>query len=76
MLFSGGSLDRRTKYGCEGTTLDISCEPGTAINLVRANFGRFSANICLDNDDSNVNNEELKKTNCIQPTTLRIVKSR
>ena len=38
--------DRRTKYGCEGSVLDIQCEEGTVINLVRANYGRFSIAIC------------------------------
>jgi len=62
--------DRRTKYGCEGTTLDIECEEGTVINLVRANFGRFSISICNDGGNTTWS------TNCIQPTTLRVLKKR
>merc|ERR1712130_689546 len=33
---SSEGSDRRTKYGCEGTTVDIECEEGRVINLVRA----------------------------------------
>ncbi|UYV65988.1 hypothetical protein LAZ67_3006073 [Cordylochernes scorpioides] len=36
----------RTGYACEGTKLDISCEPGHYIHLIRANYGRFSISIC------------------------------
>lgn len=62
--------DRRTKYGCEGSTLDIECEEGTVINLVRANFGRFSISICNEGGNTTWS------TNCIQPTTLRVLKKR
>jgi len=62
--------DRRTKYGCEGTTVDIECEEGRVINLVRANFGRFSISICNDMGNTTWS------TNCIQPTTLRELKKR
>lgn len=36
----------RTAYACEGSQLQISCEPGTLIHLIRANYGRFSISIC------------------------------
>ena len=62
--------DRRTKYGCEGSTLEIECEEGTVINLVRANFGRFSISICNEGGNTTWS------TNCIQPTTLRVLKKR
>jgi hypothetical protein len=64
------SPERRTKYGCEGTTLHIECEEGTVINLVRANYGRFSISICNDvgNTDWSVN--------CMEPRTLRVINAR
>lgn len=63
-------MERRTKYGCENTTLEILCEKGTLINLVRANFGRFSISICNDvgNTDWSVN--------CMEPRTLRAINKR
>ncbi|CAG2104110.1 unnamed protein product [Medioppia subpectinata] len=39
----------RTLYACEGSSLEIVCEEGTHINLIRANFGRFSISVCNDN---------------------------
>merc|ERR1719297_65257 len=53
--------DRRTKY---------ECEEGRLINLVRANFGRFSISICNEGGNTTWS------TNCIQPTTLRVLKKR
>ena len=35
-----------TKIACEGNQLQLACEEGTKINLIRANFGRFSISIC------------------------------
>ena len=62
--------DRRTKYGCEGSVLDIQCEEGTVINLVRANYGRFSISIC--NDKGNT----AWSVNCMEPRTLRVINAR
>jgi len=41
-----GGGERRTKYGCEGSSLELECEEGAVISLVRANYGRFSLSIC------------------------------
>jgi len=67
-FFSG--LERKTKYGCQGSALDIQCEDGEQINLVRANFGRFSISIC--------NEEGITEwsVNCMEPRTLRIINAR
>lgn len=36
-----------TTYACEGSQLTINCDqPGTEINVIRSNFGRFSISIC------------------------------
>jgi len=70
LLVSVKGSDRRTKYGCEGTVLDIQCEEGTVINLVRANYGRFSISIC--NEKGNT----AWSVNCMEPRTLRVINAR
>jgi latrophilin 1 len=48
-LVDGRKGDRpryRTAYACEGSQLQISCDEGTLIHLIRANYGRFSISIC------------------------------
>jgi len=62
--------ERLTKYGCEGTTLKIECQKGTAINLVRANYGRFSISIC------NAAGITDWSVNCMEPRTLRVINAR
>ena len=59
--------ERRTKYGCEGSSLEIECEEGQQINLVRANYGRFSISIC--NKEGNT----AWSVNCMEPRTLRVI---
>ena len=72
-LVSVGSAlrNRKTVHGCEGSALELSCEHGKAINIIRANFGRISSNICASR------NLEMSSwsTRCIQPTSLRAVSS-
>lgn len=67
-LFS--AFERQTKYGCQGSTLKIECEEGELINLVRANFGRFSISICNEEGITDWS------VNCMEPRTLRIINSR
>ena len=69
-VFFAGSSERRTKYGCEGTSLEIECDEGTVISLVRANYGRFSISICNELGNTSWS------THCIQPTTLRALTTR
>ena len=67
-IFPGS--ERRTKYGCEGSLLELECEEGAVINLVRANYGRFSISIC--NGEGNT----AWSVNCMEPRTLRIINTR
>jgi hypothetical protein len=60
--------DRRNVISCEGSSLSLSCEPGTVINITRANFGRFSNSVC-----PSYRRDTTWSTHCIQPTTLRVV---
>ena len=62
--------ERRTKYGGEGSLLELECEEGAVINLVRANYGRFSISIC--NGEGNT----AWSVNCMEPRTLRIINTR
>ncbi|XP_050068101.1 latrophilin Cirl isoform X1 [Anopheles maculipalpis] len=48
----------------------IECEPGDLINLIRANYGRFSITIC--NDHGNVD----WSVNCMSPKSLRVLHSK
>lgn len=59
-----------TAYACEGKTLMIECEGGDLINLIRANYGRFSITIC--NDHGNVD----WSVNCMSPKSLRVLHSK
>ncbi|CAG0915516.1 unnamed protein product [Notodromas monacha] len=57
-------------YACQGTLLNIGCEEGHVINLLRSNFGRFSIQRC---------NEEgvpTWSTDCMSHRSLRVLHSR
>nr|Q292N4.2 RecName: Full=Latrophilin Cirl [Drosophila pseudoobscura pseudoobscura] len=60
----------QTAYACEGKKLTIECEQGELINLIRANYGRFSITIC--NDHGNVE----WSVNCMFPKSLTVLNSR
>ena len=68
---SSALRNRRTAHGCEGATLELTCDQGKVINIIRANFGRISSNVC------SVGNQDMSSwsTRCIQPTSLRAVTS-
>ena len=57
----------KTAYRCEGEDLRISCDPGETIQVVRANYGRFSIAIC------NKNGYTDWSVNCMSHTTTRIL---
>ncbi|XP_042859816.1 latrophilin Cirl-like isoform X4 [Penaeus japonicus] len=42
----------RTAYACEGSTMNMECDPGHVINLIRANYGRFSITICNEHGNT------------------------
>ena len=46
LSISSGRIHYKTTYACEGKQLDLSCDEGKMIHLVRANYGRFSLSIC------------------------------
>lgn len=59
-----------TAYACEGKTLTIECGKGSYINLIRANYGRFSITIC--NDHGN----DKWSVNCMSYKSLRVLQSK
>lgn len=59
-----------TAYACEGKTLTIECGHGDVINLIRANYGRFSITIC--NEQGNTD----WSVNCMSPKSLRVLHSK
>ncbi len=60
----------RTLYACEGSSLEIVCEEGTHINLIRANFGRYSISVC--NDNGNVE----WSVDCMSHRSFRVMQER
>lgn len=60
----------RTVYACEDRQLTIDCDYGYKINLIRANFGRFSIATCNEQGQLDLS------TDCIAPITFRIMKDR
>jgi hypothetical protein len=60
----------KTMYACEDRQLTIDCETGSKINLIRANFGRFSITQC--NEQSTLD----WSTDCMSPITFRIMQER
>ena len=71
--FSGEAPDGtryKTDYRCEGDRMTVSCEPGETIQVVRANYGRFSIAICNKHGYTNWS------VNCKSHTTTRILQKR
>jgi hypothetical protein len=60
----------RTGYTCEGEELEVSCGPGELIQIVRANYGRFSIAICNDEGRTHWS------VNCMSPRTRHILQNR
>lgn len=62
--------DYQTSYACEGSRLQIECPTGLYLDVIRANYGRFSITIC------NLNGTTHWSVSCTSPVTLRVIKSR
>jgi len=61
---------KRTLYACEGKQLEIECQVGEFIQLIRANYGRFSIQICNEHGQLDW------KVNCMSPASFEIIASR
>ncbi|CAL4079198.1 unnamed protein product, partial [Meganyctiphanes norvegica] len=60
----------RTAYACEGMELNIECEASHVINVIRANYGRFSITIC------NTHGNTEWSVNCQSMRTLHVLADR
>ena len=60
----------KTAYRCEGETMSISCDSSETIQVIRANYGRFSIAIC------NKHGYTEWSVNCMSHTTTRILQRR
>jgi Galactose binding lectin domain len=69
----GGGDQYETAYACEDSGLNITCGHnggGGRLNIIRANYGRFSIAIC------NVHGNTEWSVNCMSPRTLRVIRAR
>ncbi|XP_015794803.1 A-agglutinin anchorage subunit [Tetranychus urticae] len=57
----------RTATACENSVLEIVCEKDTHINLIRANFGRFSIQTCNEHGSHEM------KVDCVSPISFRVM---
>lgn len=64
------SKGKRTLYACEEKQLQIECQLGESIQLIRANYGRFSIQICNEHGQLDW------KVNCMSPASFQIIASR
>ncbi|XP_065297125.1 latrophilin Cirl-like isoform X5 [Dermacentor albipictus] len=66
----GGGADPpryRTAYACEGSQLRISCDAGHLVQLIRANYGRFSISICNEHGTLDWS------VDCMSPRSFRVM---
>lgn len=60
----------KTMYACEDRQLVMDCDFGSKINLIRANYGRFSITQCNEQGQLDLS------TDCMSPITFRIMRER
>lgn len=70
LVRSKRKTDRLTAYACEDTTLNITCGPDLYLDVIRANYGRFSITICNDHGNTDW------KVDCQAGRTLRAMQAR
>ena len=69
--FSPEKVGRRlTAYACEDSRLNISCGTDLYLDIIRANYGRFSITICNDHGNTDW------KVDCQAGRTLRAMQAR
>lgn len=59
-----------TAYACEGKILRIECKNGELIDLLRANYGRFSITVCNDHGNTEWS------VNCMAPKSRRVLQAK
>lgn len=61
---------RETAYACEGKTLTIECRNGEVIDIIRANYGRYSITICNDRGNTEWS------VNCMSNKSIGVMRTR
>ncbi|XP_042910898.1 latrophilin Cirl isoform X2 [Parasteatoda tepidariorum] len=69
-LAKADRLHSKTTHSCEGNELNVDCDEGKVIRLIRANYGRFSISMC--NDDGHVD----WRVNCMSYKSFLIMQDR
>lgn len=64
------SLQYYTAYACDGKMLKIECKEGYVINLIRANYGRYSITVCNDHGSTDWS------VNCMSPKSFGTLAAR
>ena len=60
----------RTAYACQGDLLKITCQDDFFLDIVRANYGRFSVAICNEEGRTDLS------VNCLSPNSLEVLQRR
>ncbi|EPB66739.1 hypothetical protein ANCCEY_14170 [Ancylostoma ceylanicum] len=58
---------------CEGGTAELVCPRGMVISIALANYGRYSARVCYENDDLD---DVVPMTQCHNPRTMPTLRKR
>ncbi|XP_020288544.1 latrophilin Cirl-like isoform X3 [Pseudomyrmex gracilis] len=66
-VFAGDLAGVNVAYACEGKMLEMQCQEGHLIRMVRANYGRFSVTVCNDEGETEWS------VNCMAPKTMTVL---
>ena len=70
MTASKDHAEYYTVYACDGKMLKIECKENYVINLIRANYGRYSITVCNDNGSTDWS------VNCMSHRSFAILQGR
>ncbi|KAK7592942.1 hypothetical protein V9T40_007694 [Parthenolecanium corni] len=70
MAASKDHAEYYTVYACDGKMLKIECKENYVINLIRANYGRYSITVCNDNGSTDWS------VNCMSHRSFTILQGR
>ncbi|KAK7576297.1 hypothetical protein V9T40_012583 [Parthenolecanium corni] len=70
MAASKDHVEYYTVYACDGKMLKIECKENYIINLIRANYGRYSITVCNDNGSTDWS------VNCMSHRSFTILQGR
>ncbi|ETN84502.1 hypothetical protein NECAME_17126 [Necator americanus] len=67
-FFGAGSI-----VVCEGGVAELACPRGTVISIALANYGRYSARVCYENEDLD---DVVPMAQCHNPRTMPTLRKR